>query len=63
MKNIKKKLNLNSQTIRALTSSDLTRVAGGVPPTSNINGSYCCTANVNCPSVIPTACVSDCWFC
>lgn len=63
MKKNKPKLNLSSQAIRALTTSQLGGAAGGVPPTSNINGSYCCTANANCPSVLPTACVSDCWFC
>jgi hypothetical protein len=63
MKKKMSKLNLNSQTIRALTNLQLGSAVGGVPPTSYVNGSYCCTANDNCPSVLPTACISDCWFC
>lgn len=67
------KLNLNAQTIRALTSVQLRNAAGGVPPTSHINGSFCCTGNMTicvtdpC-SVLPTACIENCtgsqlWTC
>lgn len=58
------KLNLNSQTIRALTDSQLGAAVGGVPPTSHINGSYCCTDAPPCEAtVLPTGCFSQCWFC
>jgi hypothetical protein len=62
MKKIKtSKLNLNSQTIRALTDSQLGKAAGGVPPTSHIGGSFCCTDNNLCVTAV--TCVTCVTFC
>lgn len=43
MKKTNKKLSLNHVTIRDLTGEQLAKASGGVPPTSHINGSFCCT--------------------
>jgi hypothetical protein len=64
MKKINKKLGLKAETVRALTARELTRIAGGAPKSNLGSGCLSCDCQTDdCPSVLPTACASQCWFC
>lgn len=63
MKKKNKKLSITAESIRALTTDQLTGVAGGVPNSKLGSGCLGCGYTDDCPSVLPTACPSQCWFC